>query len=316
MARKALITGVTGQDGAYLAQLLLKKGYEIYGMVRRTSSERCWRLFALGIQDNVRLLPGDMTDELSLNSVVRFVMPDEVYNLAGLSFVQASWDQPVLTSEVNGIGVLRLLNAIRLHCPSAKFYQASTSEMYGNGDGTRFAPCSPYGVSKLFAHQTTINYRETYGMFACCGILFNHESPLRGMDFVTRKVAHEAVRIARGKSDKMAVGNLHSRRDWGYAPEFVEAMWMMLQRERPEDFVVATGETHSVLELIQEAFSYVGIENVRDHIYMDDALLRPLDVRYLGGKPTLPGWEPQVKFKELVKILVEAEGKSALSLPL
>lgn len=311
---RALITGVTGQDGSYLAELLLEKGYEVYGLVRRSSSEKNDRVKHL--VGRLNFIEGDLTDQSSLDSAVQAILPDEVYNLAAQSFVAASWNQPVLTADVTGLGVLRILEAIRRHRPAAKFLQASSSEMFGKvreipqTEKTPFHPRSPYGVAKVFGHHITVNYRESYGLMACCCIGFNHESPRRGTEFVTRKVTQQVARIKLGLASKIQMGNLDSQRDWGFAGDYVKAMWMMLQQPSADDYVLATGITHSVRELVEVAFSYVGL-NWEKHVELDEKFIRPAEVDYLRGdgakaKEKL-GWEPSVHFKELVEMMVAAD---------
>jgi len=312
--KRALITGITGQDGSYLAELLLEKGYKVYGIVRRTSTTNLERIAHL--EGEIELIYADLLDENSLIHALRVTQPDEVYNLASQSFVPASWSQPVLTGEFTALGVTRLLDAIRVVNPRIRFYQASSSEMFGatsevpQNERTPFHPRSPYGVAKLYGHWITINYRESYGMFACSGILFNHESPRRGLEFVTRKVTHAVARIKYGLQRELRLGNLEARRDWGYAKDYVEAMWLMLQQDEPDDYVIATGETHSVRELCELAFGYVGLD-YRDYVVVDPSLLRPADVNLLVGDASKArarlGWEPKVRFEELIKMMVEAD---------
>jgi GDPmannose 4,6-dehydratase len=314
MTRRALITGVTGQDGSYLAEFLLQQGYEVIGMVRRTSTVNFERI--THIQDRLTLVSGDLLDEVSLMSVLHKHQPDEVYNLAAQSFVQTSWGQPVFTGEVTALGVTRLLDAIRMVNPGIRFYQASSSEMFGKvqavpqSESTPFYPRSPYGVAKVYGHWITINYRESYNLFACSGILFNHESPRRGLEFVTRKISHAVARIKLGLDSELRLGNLEAQRDWGYAPDYVRAMWLMLQQETPEDYVVATGETHSVREFVELAFARVGLD-YRKYVVQDDRFMRPAEVDLLVGDPTRAqsrlGWEPSVSFAELVHIMVDAD---------
>ena len=315
MAKKALITGITGQDGSYLAELLLKKGYQVYGLVRRTSTISYDRI--QHILDKIHLVDGDLLDQLSLIEALQKVKPDEVYNLAAMSFVPLSWSQPTLTGEYTGLGALRMLEAIRLVDRKIKFYQASSSEMFGmsketpQSEKTHFYPRSPYGVAKLYAHWMTVNYRESYDLFACSGILFNHESPRRGLEFVTRKVTHGVAKIKLGLAKDLRLGNLKAKRDWGFAGDYVEMMWRMLQHDKPEDFVIGTGESHSVQELVEEAFRCVGITDWQKYVVQDPALLRPAEVDHLiadasKAKKVL-GWEPKVKFKELIKMMVEAD---------
>jgi GDPmannose 4,6-dehydratase len=316
----ALITGITGQDGAYLAQLLLGKGYRVVGAFRRASTVNTARLDALGITDSVELVPFDLTDHGNMRRVIETVGPDEVYNLAAQSFVAVSFEQPVTTGEITGVGVVRLLEAIREVNPELRFYQASTSEMFGKAqavpqdEATPFHPRSPYAASKLYAHWTTVNYREAYGMHASSGILFNHESSLRGAEFVTRKISLGATRIKHGLQRELKLGNLEAKRDWGYAKEYVEAMWLMLQQPEPDDYVIATGETHSVGEFVEAAFEAVGLDWER-HVVTDPAFLRPAEVDLLLGDPSKAreklGWSPKTTFKELVSLMVEADLRRA-----
>lgn len=316
MSRTALITGITGQDGAYLAQFLLGKGYRVFGAFRRSSTVHFERLEYLGIHDKVELVPLDLLDLGSVIRVLEKVEPDEVYNLAAQSFVAVSFDQPVATAEVTALGAARVLEAIRIVNPRIRFYQASSSEMFGKvqavpqNEKTPFYPRSPYAVAKLYAHWMTVNYREAYGIFACSGILFNHESPLRGLEFVTRKITHTVAKIKLGLARELRLGNLKARRDWGYAPEYVEAMWLMLQQDEPDDYVIATGETHSVQEFAEEAFACVGLD-WREYVVEDPALYRPADVDLLVGDATKAreklGWRPKTSFKELVCLMVEAD---------
>ncbi|MCS6816479.1 MAG: GDP-mannose 4,6-dehydratase [Blastocatellia bacterium] len=312
--KRALITGITGQDGSYLAELLLEKGYKVYGIVRRTSTTNLGRIAHL--EGEIELIYADLLDENSLIHALKVAEPDEVYNLASQSFVPTSWSQPVLTGEFTALGVTRLLDAIRVVNPRIRFYQASSSEMFGEArevpqnEQTPFHPRSPYGVAKLYGHWITINYRESYGMFACSGILFNHESPRRGLEFVTRKVTHAVARIKHGLQKELRLGNLEARRDWGYAKDYVEAMWLMLQQDEPDDYVIATGETHSVRELCELAFGFVGLD-YRDYVVVDPSLFRPADVNLLVGDASKArrrlGWEPKVRFEELIKMMVEAD---------
>ncbi|HOA23304.1 MAG TPA: GDP-mannose 4,6-dehydratase [Aggregatilineales bacterium] len=313
---RALITGITGQDGSYLAEFLLEKGYEVIGLVRRTSTVNFERIGH--IQDKIQIVSGDMLDETSLVHVIDEYRPDEVYNLAAQSFVQESWRQPVFTGEVTALGVTRLLDAIRMVDRENKirFYQASSSEMFGKvrevpqTENTPFYPRSPYGVAKVYGHWITVNYRESYGMHATSGILFNHESPRRGLEFVTRKVTDAVARIKLGLQDKVALGNLDARRDWGFAGDYVEAMWLMLQQDEPSDYVVATGETHSVQDLCEVAFSYVDLD-WREHVVQDPRFMRPAEVDLLVGNPAKArarlGWEPRVSFEELIHMMVDAD---------
>ncbi|MHB1584434.1 MAG: GDP-mannose 4,6-dehydratase [Acidimicrobiales bacterium] len=314
MAKRALITGVTGQDGSYLAELLLDQGYEVVGMVRRSSTVNFERI--AHIQDRLTLVAGDLLDEGSLIAVLRDHRPGEVYNLAAQSFVQTSWSQPVLTGETTALGVTRLLDAIRTVDPEIRFYQASSSEMFGKvlevpqREATPFYPRSPYGVAKVYGHWITVNYRESYGLHASSGMLFNHESPRRGLEFVTRKVTHGAARIALGLDDQLPLGNLEAQRDWGYAADYVRAMWLMLQQDTPDDYVVATGETHSVRELCQLAFDAAGLDWEK-HVVVDERFLRPAEVDLLVGDPSkaqrVLGWDRQVDFPGLVTMMVEAD---------
>jgi GDPmannose 4,6-dehydratase len=314
MAKRALITGITGQDGSYLAELLLDKGYEVYGGVRRVSTSNYWRVEHL--LDRIVLKPGDLLDQLSLIRLIDDVKPDEFYNLAAMSFVPASWDQPMLTGEFNSQGVTRALEAVRQVNPKIRFYQASSSEMFGKvrevpqTELTPFYPRSPYGVSKVFAHYITVNYRESYDLFAVSGILFNHESPRRGLEFVTRKVTDGVARIKLGLADSLALGNLDAHRDWGFAGDYVRAMWLMLQQDRADDFVIATGESHSVRELVEVAFAHVGLD-WQKYVRLDPKFLRPAEVDLLVGdaskaKSTL-GWKPEVDFSSLVQMMVDAD---------
>lgn len=310
----ALITGITGQDGSYLAELLLAKGYTVVGMVRRTSTVNFHRISH--IQDKLILVPGDLGDQISLIHILEEYKPDEVYNLAAQSFVQTSWGQPVFTGDVTGLGVTRVLDAIRIVNPKVRFYQASSSEMFGKvvevpqKESTPFYPRSPYGVAKVYGHWITVNYRESYDLHASSGILFNHESPRRGLEFVTRKISHHVAQIKLGLVDELRLGNLDARRDWGFAGDYVQAMWLMLQQERPDDYVVATGETHSVEEFLQEAFGYVDLD-WRDYVKQDARFMRPAEVDLLVGDPAKAGrqlgWEPTVTFSELVRMMVAAD---------
>ena len=314
MAKRALITGISGQDGSYLAELLLDNGYEVIGITRRASAPNFWRIEHL--LDRVTLRPADLLDQLSLIRVLSDVRPNEVYNLAAMSFVPASWDQPMLTGEFNAQGVTRMLEAVRHVDPGIRFYQASSSEMFGKvrevpqTELTPFYPRSPYGVSKVFAHYITVNYRESYDLFAVSGILFNHESPRRGLEFVTRKVTDGVARIKLGLAREIRLGNLDAQRDWGFAGDYVRAMWMMLQQNEPDDFVVATGRSHSVRELVEIAFGHVGLR-WQDHVKMDPALLRPAEVDQLVGDPAkarrVLKWEPAVDFTGLVRMMVDAD---------
>ena len=320
MSKSALVTGITGQDGAYLAKLLLEKGYRVYGVSRRLSTPNLWRLEYLNVENEVEIMDGDLLDQQSLANIIQKVKPDEVYNLAAQSFVGTSWAQPVLTGEVDGIGVVRLLNAVRDFAPEAKFYQASTSEMYGNShlggrqdETTPLHPRSPYAIAKLYGHWMTINYRESYGMFNCCGILFNHESPLRGIEFVTRKITDGVARIKLGMADSLSLGNLDAKRDWGFAGDYVEAMWLMLQQSFPDDYVVATGENHSVREFCEVAFAAAGITDWEKYVLCDKKFVRPAELNELCGIPNKAtqalNWKPRVGFGELVSTMVEEDIK-------
>ena len=310
--KRALITGITGQDGSYLAELLLEKGYEVFGLVRRSSTVNFERISHL--QDRIELVSGDLLDQKSLVSALQTARPQEVYNLGAQSFVPVSWEQPMLTGEVTGLGVTRLLEAIRSCDETIRFYQASTSELFGKAqetpqtEQTAFYPRSPYGVSKLYAHWITINYRESYGLFACTGILFNHESPRRGREFVTRKIAHGVARIKCGLDQELRLGNLDSRRDWGYAGDFVRAMWMMLQQDNPDDYVIATGTSRTVGEFCEVAFAHVGLD-WRQYVVVDERFLRPAEVYTLLGDATKAreklGWAPEVGFEEMVQQMVD-----------
>ena len=311
---RALITGVTGQDGSYLAEFLLNRGYQVFGMTRRTSTVTMERIAHL--VDDLEIVQGDLLDQNSLAEALRTVRPDEVYNLAAQSFVPTSWNQPVLTGEFTALGVTRLLEAIRQVNPDIRFYQASSSEMFGKvtevpqREDTRFHPRSPYGVAKVYGHWITVNYRESYGLHASCGILFNHESPRRGLEFVTRKITDGAARIKLGLTDKLRLGNLDAKRDWGYAGDYVRAMWMMLQQPEPDDFVIATGETHSVEEFCDQAFKILDLD-FRDHVVVDEAFVRPAEVDLLIGDATHAratlGWKTEVDFAGLVSMMVQAD---------
>ena len=314
MSKRALITGITGQDGSYLAEFLLAKNYEVFGITRRSSTNSFDRI--AHIVDKITLLSGDLLDEHSLATAIREAQPDEIYNLAAQSFVPTSWTQPVLTAEFTAVGVTRLLEAMRGNKPDARFYQASSSEMFGKvletpqRESTPFYPRSPYGVAKVYGHWITVNYRESYGLFACSGILFNHESPRRGLEFVTRKVTDAAARIKLGLSTELRLGNLDARRDWGFAGDYVEAMWLMLQQDEPDDFVVSTGETRSVQELVEAAFGAVGLE-WHKHVVLDPKFIRPAEVDLLVGDPSKAraklGWKPKVAFAELIRDMVDAD---------
>src|SRR5262245_7575819 len=314
MAKKAIISGITGQDGSYLAELLLSKGYEVTGIIRRSSSPNLWRIEHL--LDRIALRPADLLDQLSLQRVIQDVGPDEFYNLAAMSFVPASWDQPLLTGDFNSMGVTRLLEAVRQVNPKIRLYQASSSEMYGRvrevpqTELTPFYPRSPYGVSKVFGHYITVNYRESYGMFAVSGILFNHESPRRGLEFVTRKVTDGVAKIKLGKADHLALGNLDAQRDWGFAGDYVRAMWLMLQQEAADDYVIATGVTHSVKHLVETAFNHAGLD-YRKYVRTDPRFIRPAEVDLLIGDASKAkaklGWKPDVSFEQLVTMMVDAD---------
>ncbi len=314
MTKKALITGITGQDGSYLAEFLLSQGYEVYGMVRRTSTVRYERIEH--IQNQLHIMQGDMGDLSSLISAISAVAPDEVYNLAAQSFVPTSWNQPVFTGDITGLGVTRLLEAIRTVNPGIRYYQASSSEMFGKvqevpqKETTPFYPRSPYGVAKVYGHWITINYRESYDMFTCSGILFNHESPRRGMEFSTRKVTYHAAKIKLELANEIRVGNLESQRDWGYAGDYVRAMWLMLQQDAPDDYVIATGKTHSVERLLEVAFGHVGLD-WRNYTVQDERFMRPAEVDLLVGDPSKArrklGWQPTVGFEELIGMMVDAD---------
>jgi GDPmannose 4,6-dehydratase len=314
VSKRALITGITGQDGSYLAELLLEKGYEVHGMVRRSSTETFQRLES--IRDAITLHTGDLLDQRSLVDVLRASEPDEIYNLAAMSFVAASWNQPVLTAEFTATGVTRMLEAMREIMPEARFYQASSSEMFGRvlevpqRESTPYYPRSPYGVAKCYGHFITVNYRESYGLFACSGILFNHESPRRGREFVTRKVTHGVASIRLGLQEELVLGNLDAARDWGYARDYVEAMWLMLQQDEPDDYVIATGEAHTVRELVDVAFEHAGLDPA-DHVRIDPRFMRPAEVEHLIGDAARAreqlGWRPRTGFEDLVKLMVDAD---------
>ena len=316
MKKRALITGITGQDGSYLAEFLLKKNYQVFGLTRRTSTSNYDRIKE--IIDEITLISGDLLDEHSLTNAIKESQPGEVYNLASQSFVPVSWSQPVLTGEFTALGVTRMLEAIRLAKPDARFYQASSSEMFGRvqetpqKETTPFYPRSPYGVAKVYGHWITVNYRESYQLFAVSGILFNHESPRRGLEFVTRKITHAVARIKLGRQKKLKLGNMAAKRDWGFAPDYVEAMWLMLQQEKPEDFVIGTGHTWSVEDFARIAFSVIGF-NWRDYVEIDQSLIRPAEVDLLRADPAkakrLLNWEPKTSFEAMVKIMVEADLK-------
>lgn len=316
--KSAVITGITGQDGAYLAKLLLDKGYKVYGLIARRATATTWRLGWLGIESEVEMISGDLTDVSSLIRLIRMAKPVEVYNLGAQSFVGASWQQPILTAQTTGLGVLNVLEAIRQTDPSIRFYQASSSEMFGQirepvqCETTPFYPRSPYGVAKLFGHWMTVNYRESFDLFACSGILFNHESPLRGLEFVTRKVSDAVARIKLGMQNELRLGNIDAKRDWGFAGDYVKAMWLMLQQEQPDDYVVATGCTTTVREMCRIAFSYVGL-NYEDYVVIDPLLYRPAEVEVLLGNPAkaerILGWKAAVDVRRLIEMMVEADLK-------
>lgn len=313
-SRRALITGITGQDGSYLAELLLNEGYEVFGLTRRLSAPNYWRIQHL--LDRITLIPGDLLDQLSLIRALEKARPHELYNLAAMSFVPASWDQPMLTGEFNSQGVTRVLEAVRVVDLGIRIYQASSSEMFGKvreipqTELTPFYPRSPYGVSKVFAHYITVNYRESYDLFAVSGILFNHESPRRGLEFVTRKVTDGVARIKAGLTQQLGLGNLDAQRDWGFAGDYVRAMWMMLQQDEPDDYVIATGESHSVRELVEIAFAHAGLDWQR-HVVLDPAFIRPAEVDHLIGDASKAraqlGWTPSVNFRQLVEMMVDAD---------
>ncbi len=316
MAKAALITGITGQDGAYLAKFLLDKGYQVFGTFRRLSTPNFWRLQYLDIFKKVNLIPADLIDASSIIEAIKISQPDEIYHLAAQSFVGASFEQPVGAGEITGLGVTRILEAVREINPKIRFYQASTSELYGNSnsvpqtEATPFQPSSPYAAAKLYGYWVTRIYREGYGIFACNGILFNHESPLRGLEFVTRKISNSVAKIALGLETELKLGNIEAKRDWGYAPEYVESMWLMLQQDEPEDYAVATNEAHSVKEFVEKAFNIVNLD-AKKYVKTDKRFLRPLDVNYLQGDYTKAkqklSWEPKVKFDELVEIMVRED---------
>ena len=313
MTKTALITDITGQDGSYLAELLLEKGYRVAGMVRRTSTVNFERI--AHFQDDVEIIYGDLLDEMSLMNTIKACRPDEVYNLAAQSFVQTSWQQPVLTGETTALGVTRLLNAVRATGDDIRFYQASSSEMFGKvretpqTEMTPFHPRSPYGCAKVFGHDITVNYRESYDLYACSGILFNHEGPMRGIEFVTRKVTNAVARIKLGLQKELVLGDLDAKRDWGYAGDYVKAMWLMLQQDEPDDYVISTGEAHSIEDLVQTAFAQVGIDNWQDYVRQDPKFFRPAEVDLLIGDSKKAreklGWEPEVNFEQLIAMMVE-----------
>ena len=315
--KKAFITGITGQDGSYLAELLLEKGYKVYGLTRRTSTQNFDRIKNIIHHPNLELISGDLIDQHSLTFALKDIQPDEIYNLAAQSFVKASWEQPVLTGEFTAIGVTKVLEAMRLACPKAKFYQASSSEMFGKvrevpqNENTPFYPRSPYGVAKVYGHWITVNYRESYDLYAVSGILFNHESPRRGLEFVTRKISNAVARIKLGKQDYIELGNLDAKRDWGYAKDYVEAMWLMLQQEKADDYVISTGETHSVREFLEIAFKAADLGDYQKYVKHNKKFDRPAEVDLLIGNPEKAkkelGWQPSVTFEELVTLMVEKD---------
>lgn len=316
MSKRALITGITGQDGSYLSKYLLEKGYQVYGTYRRLSTPNFWRLQSLGIFDRINLIPADLIDATSIVEALKIAEPDEIYNLAAQSFVGASFEQPIGTGEITGLGTMRILEAVRQVNPKVRLYQASTSELYGNGNRSPqneevpFHPSSPYAAAKLYAYWVMKIYREGYNIFSCNGILFNHESPLRGLEFVTRKITNAVAKIALGIMDHIEIGNIEAKRDWGYAPEYVESMWLMLQQDEPDDFVIATNETHSVREFAEKAFSMVNLD-WQKYVRVNKKYARPLDVDLLLGDYSKAkrklGWEPKVKFDQLVEIMVKED---------
>ena len=317
MKKTAFVTGITGQDGPYLSKLLLEKGYKVYGLIKRYSNPNLDNIKFLGIENDIELITGDITDENSMNHLVKGIKPNEFYNLAAQSFVGVSWDLNKLTTEVNAIGPLNILNAIKANSPSTKFYQASTSEMYGNSDGgkqselTPFKPRSPYGVAKLYGYWITVNFRESYSLHASNGILFNHESPLRGIEFVTRKVTDGIAKIKLGLKDKIVLGNLDAKRDWGFAGDFVEAMWLMLQQDEPGDYVVATGKQNTIGELLEIGFNHVGIEDWNKYVETDPRFKRPAELHSLCGDSTKAreklGWSPKTRFDDMIRMMVDAD---------
>jgi GDPmannose 4,6-dehydratase len=320
MKKTAIITGILGQDGPYLANLLLKKKYKVYGLMQRYSNPNFENTDYLDITDKIEFIQGDLTDEASLINIIKNIRPNEVYNLAAQSFVGSSWDQSKLTTEVNAMGVLYLLNAIRLFSPNTKFYQASTSEMFGNShhkglqtENTPFHPRSPYAISKLYAYWMTINFKESYGIFCANGVLFNHESPIRGKEFVTRKISDGIARIKLGLAKEIRLGNIESKRDWGFAGDYVEAMWLMLQQDEPDNYIISTGKTHSIKEFLDLAFNHVGIKKWEKYIKIDPRFKRPAELFSLHGKSDKArkklGWKPKVQFEELVKMMVDADIK-------
>ena len=320
MKKIAFITGMTGQDGPYLAKFLLEKGYKVYGLVKRYSNPNLDNIKFLNIEDDIELITGDITDDCSINHLIRSIKPSEFYNLAAQSFVGSSWDLNKVTTEVNAIGVLNILNAIRMHSPETKFYQASTSEMFGNShidgiqnENTPFKPRSPYGVAKLYAHWITINFRESYSLYASSGILFNHESPIRGIEFVTRKVTDGVARIKLGIKNNITLGNLDAKRDWGFAGDFVEAMWLMLQQDNPDDYVIATGKQHSIRELLDISFNHVGITDWKQYVESDPRFKRPAELHSLNGDMSRAkeklNWKQKTSFEDMIKMMVDADLK-------
>ena len=317
MKKIAFVTGMTGQDGPYLAKLLIEKDYKVYGLVKRYSNPNLDNLKFLGIENDIELITGDITDDNNINHLIKFIKPNELYNLAAQSFVGSSWDLNKMTTEVNALGVLNILNAIKLHNESTRFYQASTSEMFGNStvnqqdESTPFHPRSPYGVAKLYAHWMTINFRESYSLHASTGILFNHESPIRGKEFVTRKITDGVAKIKCGLANKITLGNLDAKRDWGFAGDYVEAMWLMLQQENPGDYVIGTGTQHSIGDFLERAFKYAGIEDWQKYVDTDPRFKRPAELHSLCGIPTkaenILGWKRKTNFDSLVKMMVEAD---------
>lgn len=316
--KKALITGITGQDGVYLADFLLKKGYSVVGAFRRTSHKSLERLEIFDLINKVELIKMDLGDQISINKTIKSVQADEIYNLAAQSFVGASFDQPLLTSTVNGLGALGIFEAAKEFSPHSKIYQASSSEMFGNSneiknEDTRLFPASPYGISKVFAHKTAQHYREAYNMFIACGILFNHESPVRGLEFVTRKITSTLVRIKAHKRNKLILGNIKAKRDWGFAGDYVQAMWLMLQQDKPTDYVIATGKSHSVEDFLEKSFEYAGIKNWKDYVEISNQLMRPHDIDNLVGDASKAekelGWKPTMTYEELIKLMVDSDQK-------
>ena len=314
--KKALIIGITGQDGVYLSDFLLKKGYEVIGTFRRTSHRSLERLESFDMIDKVELLKMDLVDDISINKTIKYAQADEIYNLGAQSFVGASFDQPILTSNINGLGPLRVFETVKELSPHSKIYQESSSEMFGNSndiknEDSRMYPASPYGISKVYAHKAAQHYREAYEMFISCGILFNHESPFRGLEFVTRKITYNIARILKNKKDKIVLGNIKSKRDWGFAGDYVKAMWLMLQQDNPKDYVVATGESHSVEDFLEKAFQYVGIDNWREYVSIDEKFMRPQDIDNLIGDSSKAkkelGWTPSVSYEELVKMMIDED---------